>query len=410
MSTAPFAVNARPYRGRLYPEPDSPTRSPWQRDRDRVIHSSAFRRLQYKTQVFINHEGDFFRTRLTHSLEVAQIARSMARYFNVDEDITEAIALAHDLGHTPFGHAGEEALSSAMEPWGGFDHNTQALRQVTVLEQRYLQFDGLNLTWETLEGLVKHNGPVRNPSSWLRDYTSAHPLELETFSSVEAQLAALADDIAYHGHDLDDGIKSGLLTLDDLVDVPVVGDALKAARALVAEYPRQPITAFGAGQSVGDAPTTGSASANTVEQRIRHETVRRIVHALVSDVLSQTSLNLGRLDPASADDVRRAKAPVVCFSPLMDEANQRIRSFLFANLYRHWRVNRMSYKARHVVTALFDTLGASPSLLPDGWRQQALTASDEAGRRRIVADYLASMTDRFAMEEHRRLTDLSVPG
>ncbi|MFT8718182.1 deoxyguanosinetriphosphate triphosphohydrolase [Acetobacter sp.] len=392
MKTAAFAVSARPTRGRLYPEEESPTRSPWQRDRDRVVHSSGFRRLQYKTQVFINHEGDFFRTRLTHSLEVAQIARSMARFFGVDEDITEAIALAHDLGHTPFGHAGEDALSLAMETWGGFDHNTQALRQVAALEQRYFQFDGLNLTWETLEGLVKHNGPVCEPSAWLSDYDAAYPLELDSYASVEAQLAALADDIAYHGHDLDDGIKSGLLSLDDLVDVPVVGDALRDARALTATLPE------------------GTSRPSALDQRIRHEMVRRIIHALVSDVLKQTGRNLAALDPASADDVRRAKGPVVGFSPAMAEANAGIRRFLFANLYRHWRVKRMTHKAKHVLAELFDTLASSPALLPDGWREQAAAACDEAGKRRVVADYLASMTDRFAMEEHRRLTDLSVPG
>ncbi|MCH4091716.1 dGTP triphosphohydrolase [Acetobacter sp.] len=410
MVTAPFAVNAHASRGRLYDEPPSPTRSPWQRDRDRVIHSSGFRRLQYKTQVFINHEGDFFRTRLTHSLEVAQIARSMARHFGVDEDITEAIALAHDLGHTPFGHAGEDALSLAMEPWGGFDHNTQALRQVTVLEQRYLQFDGLNLTWETLEGLVKHNGPVNHVSRWLKDYTAAQDLELHTFASLEAQLAALADDIAYHGHDLDDGIKSGLLTLDDLVDVPVVSDALREARRIASSLPPRPVTAFGAGSRTGDAPTTSSAFIATQDQRLRHEMVRRIVHALVSDVLTQTEKNLIALTPQSANDIRHAAGPVVGFSPAMGEANAQIRSFLFANLYRHWKVKRMTHKAKHVVAELFDTLGSSPGLLPDGWREQAAIAPDEAGHRRVVADYLASMTDRFAMEEHRRLTDLSVPG
>ncbi|GBQ25379.1 deoxyguanosinetriphosphate triphosphohydrolase [Acetobacter estunensis NRIC 0472] len=391
MKPAPYAVNARPTRGRFHAEPEATTRSPWQRDRDRVIHSSGFRRLQYKTQVFVNHEGDFFRTRLTHSLEVAQIARSMARHLNVDEDITEAIALAHDLGHTPFGHAGEEALAAAMKPWGEFDHNTQALRQVTMLEHRYLQFDGLNLTWETLEGLVKHNGPVTHPSAWLREHDTHFCLELGSFASVEAQLAALADDIAYHGHDLDDGIKSGLLSLDDLVDVPVAGEALREARALAATL-------------------TDTATPVALEQRIRHETVRRLIHRLVSDVLRQTALNLTTLAPQSADDVRHADRPVVTFSPAMHEANQGIRTFLFARLYRHWKVNRMSHKAKRVVTELFDTLGASPGLLPDGWNEQSRAAPDETARRRVVADYLASMTDRFAMEEHRRLTDLSVPG
>ncbi|GBR08795.1 dGTP triphosphohydrolase [Acetobacter oeni] len=409
MTTAPYAIHARPSRGRLFPEAESPTRSPWQRDRDRVIHSSGFRRLQYKTQVFINHEGDFFRTRLTHSLEVAQIARSMARHLNVDEDITEAIALAHDLGHTPFGHAGEDALSLAMETWGGFDHNTQALRQVTILERRYLQFDGLNLTWETLEGLAKHNGPVDYPSGWLRDYDAAHPLDLHTFASVEAQLAALADDIAYHGHDLDDGVKSGLLALDDLANVPIVGPALKEARELARNLPPRADPRYGAGET-GEPPAEGSVAIPAMEQRLRHETVRRTINILATDVLNRTKLNLAKLDPRSADDIRHADHQVVAFSPEIADANAAIREFLFAKLYRHWKVNRMTHKARHVVAELFATLGASPGLLPDGWRDQALAATDEPARRRVVADYLASMTDRFAMEEHRRLTDLSVPG
>ncbi|NHN84987.1 dNTP triphosphohydrolase [Acetobacter musti] len=409
MTTAPYAIHARPTRGRLYSEPESPTRSPWQRDRDRVVHSSGFRRLQYKTQVFINHEGDFFRTRLTHSLEVAQIARSMARHLNVDEDITEAIALAHDLGHTPFGHAGEDALALAMAPWGGFSHNTQALRQVTVLERRYLQFDGLNLTWETLEGLAKHNGPVDHPDGWLRDYNEAHPLELDTFASVEAQLAALADDIAYHGHDLDDGVKSGLLALDDLAHVPIVGNALKEARSLARHMPPRSAPHYGAGET-GEPPAEGSVAIPAMEQRLRHETVRRVINVLATDVLTQTKRNLGKLDPRSADDVRHADRQMVAFSPKIADANAAIREFLFAKLYRHWKVNRMTHKAKHVVAELFATLGSSPGLLPDGWREQALAAADEAERRRVVADYLASMTDRFAMEEHRRLTDLSVPG
>ncbi|NHO32412.1 dGTP triphosphohydrolase [Acetobacter fallax] len=409
MTTAPYAIHARPTRGRLHQEAESPTRSPWQRDRDRVIHSSGFRRLQYKTQVFINHEGDFFRTRLTHSLEVAQIARSMARNLAVDEDITEAIALAHDLGHTPFGHAGEDALSLAMESWGGFSHNTQALRQVTILERRYLQFDGLNLTWETLEGLAKHNGPVDNPDGWLRDYDAAHPLDLHTFASVEAQLAALADDIAYHGHDLDDGVKSGLLALDDLTSVPIVGTALKEARSLARHLPPRSNPAYGAGET-GEPPAEGSVAIPALEQRLRHETVRRVINVLATDVLTQTKRNLLKLDPHSADDVRHADRPMVAFSPKIADANAAIREFLFAKLYRHWKVNRMTHKAKHVVAELFSTLGSSPGLLPDGWRDQALAATDEPARRRVVADYLASMTDRFAMEEHRRLTDLSVPG
>ena len=305
MSLAPYAVHMAPERGRrLHAEEESLTRSPWQRDRDRVVHSSGFRRLQYKTQVFINHEGDFFRTRLTHSLEVAQVARSMARYLRLDEDLTEAVALAHDLGHTPFGHAGEEALAAQMQPWGGFDHNTQALRQVTLLERRYLAFDGLNLTWETLEGLAKHNGPVRNPSARLREIDAQWSLDLGTYASAEAQVAALADDIAYHGHDLDDGVKSGLLSLDDLVDVPLVGDALRDARKLAEDLPK-------------DTPH--------IKQRIRHEMVRRVIHALTTDVLVCTRKRLADLAPQSVEEIRAASEPVVAFSPEMAEANKSIR-------------------------------------------------------------------------------------
>lgn len=385
----PYAVQPGEGRGRrLYDEPTSLTRSPWQRDRDRVVHSSGFRRLQYKTQVFINHEGDFFRTRLTHSLEVAQVARSMARYLQLDEDLTEAVALAHDLGHTPFGHAGEDALATQMQPWGGFDHNAQALRQVMLLERRYMAFDGLNLTWETLEGLAKHNGPVRRPSLRLAEMDALFPLDLGTYASAEAQVAALADDIAYHGHDLDDGVKAGLLSLDDLQDVPLVGGALAEARALAVDMP---------------------ASDPRTLRRIRHEMVRRVIHALVSDVLRCTRQRLADLAPRSVEDIRAASAPVVAFSESMHEANKGIRKFLFARLYRHWKVNRMTHKARHVTGELFTILTESPTLLPADW-QRAIPQGDEAGLHRTVADYVASMTDRYAMQEHRRLTDLSVAG
>nr|WP_279183858.1 deoxyguanosinetriphosphate triphosphohydrolase [Acetobacter syzygii] len=385
----PYAGQPGEGRGRrLHAEPDSLTRSPWQRDRDRVVHSSGFRRLQYKTQVFINHEGDFFRTRLTHSLEVAQVARSMARYLRLDEDLTEAVALAHDLGHTPFGHAGEDALAAQMQPYGGFDHNAQALRQVMLLERRYLAFDGLNLTWETLEGLAKHNGPVRRPSARLAELDALFPLDLGGYASAEAQVAALADDIAYHGHDLDDGVKSGLLALDDLVDVPLVGKALADARALAVDLPQSD-------------PRT--------HQRIRHEMVRRVIHALVTDVLVCTRARLADLAPRSVEDIRAAQAPVVAFGEAMEEANKGIRKFLFAKLYRHWRVNRMTHKARRVTAELFATLTESPNLLPAEWQPRE-GGKDEGAIYRTVADYVASMTDRYAMEEHRRLTDLSVAG
>ena len=382
MPRAPFAVRAETSRGRLHPEPDASTRSPWQRDRDRIVHSSAFRKLQYKTQVFVNHEGDFYRTRLTHSIEVAQIARSIARELNVDEDLTEALALAHDLGHPPFGHAGEEALSAAMKPFGGFDHNAQSLRVVTMLENRYAAFDGLNLTWETLEGLAKHNGPLRKPPPYVADYDSRHKLDLGTHASLEAQVAAMADDIAYHSHDLDDGLRARLFETTDIAHLPVVGEALEAARR---------------------------ASLDVPPPRLRHETIRRVINAFITDLVDETRRRLARLDPADADAIRHAKRPMVGLSEPMAEANRVIKEFLFARMYRHWRVNRMTAKARRVTASLFALLHEAPSLLPDDWRGRA----GEAGTPRAavtVADYIAGMTDRFAREELLRLTDLSVPG
>lgn len=383
---APYAVRRETARGRLHAEEDAPTRSPWQRDRDRVIHSAGFRTLQYKTQVFINHEGDFFRTRLTHSLEVAQIARSIARQLKLDEDLTEALALAHDLGHTPFGHAGEDALKLCMKDWGGFDHNTQSLRLVTHLEGRYHAFDGLNLTWETLEGLAKHNGPVKRPTPYLFEYDQRHHLDLASYASAEAQVAALADDIAYHGHDLDDGLRAGLLALDDIAGLPIVGPALERALAGVRTDDRY-----------------------ERERRIRHETIRQVINVLATDLTQQTRENIAALNPESADDIRNAPMPVVAFSETIARENKEIRKFLYARMYRHWKVNRMTRKARLATTEVFEILSEDPSLLPDGWREKA-KAADEAGRRRVVADYIAGMTDRFAMDEHRRLTELSMLG
>jgi dGTPase len=375
-------VRAETSRGRLHPEPAAPTRSPWQRDRDRVIHSSAFRKLQYKTQVFVNHEGDFYRTRLTHSIEVAQIARSAARALGLDEDLAEALALAHDLGHPPFGHAGEEALNLAMKPHGGFDHNAQSLRIVTLLESRYATFDGLNLTWESLEGLVKHNGPLRNPPGYIADYNDRQKLDLGTHASAEAQVASVADDIAYHSHDLDDGMRARLFGPDDIAHLPVVGEALRAARI---------------------------ASLDVPPPRLRHETIRRVIDAMVTDLLAETRRRLAKLAPKDVDAIRRSKQPVVGFSMAMAEANHVIKDFLHARMYRHWRVNRMSTKARRLTEELFRLLHQEPSLLPDDWRARA----GEAGTARAattVGDYVAGMTDRYAMDEYRRLTDLSVSG
>jgi dGTPase len=369
-------------RGRFHPEPESATRSPWQRDRDRIIHSSAFRKLQYKTQVFVNHEGDFYRTRLTHSIEVAQIARSVARELALDEDLTEALALAHDLGHPPFGHAGEDALAQAMKPFGGFDHNAQSLRVVTMLESRYAAFDGLNLTWETLEGLAKHNGPLRKPPQYVADYAARHDLELHTHASAEAQVAALADDIAYHSHDLDDGWRAQLFAPGDLAHLPVVGAALAEARR---------------------------ASLDVPPPRLRHETIRRVINALVNDLVEETRTRVAALAPTDAGMVRHAKRAVVAFSPAMAEANMAIKDFLFARMYRHWRVNRMTAKARRLTGAVFSLLHGDTALLPDDWRGRA-GESGTARAASTVADYVAGMTDRFAREEYVRLTDLSVSG
>ncbi|HVZ07342.1 deoxyguanosinetriphosphate triphosphohydrolase [Rhodopila sp.] len=380
--TAPYAVSPAHARGRLHPEPEAATRSPWQRDRDRIIHSSAFRKLQYKTQVFVNHEGDFYRTRLTHSIEVAQVARSVARALGLEEDLTEALSLAHDLGHPPFGHAGEEALNVAMKPFGGFDHNAQSLRVVTLLESRYAGWDGLNLTWETLEGLVKHNGPLRNPPPYIAEYNDRHKLDLNTHASAEAQIAAIADDVAYHSHDLDDGLRARLFTVDDLRHLPVVGEAVAAARMSSLDVP---------------------------PPRLRHETIRRVIDAMVTDLITETSRRLAKLNPVGPDAIRRARQRVVSFSPAMAEANQVIKDFLFARMYRHWRVNRMSAKARRLTEEVYRLLLADPTLLPDDWRARA----GEPGTQRcavIVGDYVAGMTDRYAMDEHRRLTDISFNG
>jgi dGTPase len=383
MERAAWAVRAETSRGRFHPEPEAPTRSPWQRDRDRIIHSSAFRKLQYKTQVFVNHEGDFYRTRLTHSIEVAQIARSVAREMLLDEDLAEALALAHDLGHPPFGHAGEEALSAAMKPFGGFDHNAQSLRVVTLLESRYAAFDGLNLTWETLEGLAKHNGPLRKPPPYVADYDSRHKLDLHTHAAAEAQVAALADDIAYHSHDLDDGLRAELFDVADIAHLPIVGEALTAA---------------------------SRSSLDVPPPRLRHETIRRVINIMVSDLVIESRRRIATLEPADADAIRHAKRPVIAFSAPMAEANRVIKEFLFARMYRHWRVNRMTAKARRVTGEVFTLLHNNPSLLPDDWRGRAGEGGPTPRAASAVADYVAGMTDRFAREEHLRLTDLSISG
>ena len=382
---APWATRSDATRGRLHPESESASRSVFQRDRDRIIHSTAFRRLKHKTQVFVNHEGDHHRTRLTHSLEVAQIARSIARTLALDEDLAEALALAHDLGHTPFGHAGEEALDAAMRDFGGFDHNAQTLRILTKLEHRYAEFDGLNLTWETLEGAVKHNGPLLHAGRTLDDLPAAivefsrdRDLELDTHAGPEAQVAAISDDIAYNNHDIDDGLRAGLFAIPDLLGLPLVGDMFREVRR---RYP------------VID------------EARLIHEAVRRLINAMVEDVVGETRRRIAAARPRDAAALRALPLPVADFSPAMADANRALKGFLFERMYRHWRVNRMTSKARRVVADLFGLLFREPECLPDEWRPRAID-HDERGRARVVADYIAGMTDNYALGEHRRLFDL----
>jgi len=379
---APYASNPENSRGRLHPEPEHEMRSPFQRDRDRVIHSSAFRRLKHKTQVFVYHEGDHYRTRLTHSLEVAQIARTIARALGLDEDLAEALALAHDLGHTPFGHAGEEALNAEMAPYGGFSHNDQTLRILTRLEHGYAEFDGLNLTWEALEGTVKHNGPLLGagiekpvPPS-VAEYDMKHPLGLDTFPGPEAQIAALSDDIAYNNHDIDDGLRAGLFAVADLAEVPLVGPVFDE---VAGHYP------------------------GLEESRLIHESIRRLIDRMVRDLVGETRRRLADSGVKSADAVRGLGQPVAAFSEAMGNHDRALKRFLHQRMYRHQRVNRMSSKARRVVRELFQLFLAEPARLPAEWRAQ--TGGSDAERARIVADYLAGMTDRFALDEHRRLVD-----
>jgi len=379
MELAPYAVSSVASRGRLHAEPPPTDRSAYQRDRDRVVHSSAFRKLQYKTQVFVTREGDFYRTRLTHSLEVAQIGRSLSRSLRLDEDLTEALALAHDLGHPPFGHAGETGLDAALSDFGGFDHNAQSLRVVTLLEHRYAGFDGLNLSWEMLEGLAKHNGPVAMPPAYVAQFDQKFPLDLQRQASAEAQVAAFADDIAYNAHDLDDGLRARLFTLADIADLPLLDAALAAARQLTSD-----------------------------EQRIRHEMTRRVINWMIHDVIVESQARLQDLAPRDVEAIRDAKAPVILFSEKLAAANAAIKAFLYQRMYRHWRVNRMSHKAQAVIKSLGSLLLAKPELLPDDWRVQAGDPNSQQAAS-VVRDYVAGMTDRYAMQEYGRLTDPSVP-
>jgi dGTPase len=392
IARARYASDPARSRGRLYPEASSPTRNPFRRDCDRIIHSTAFRRLAHKTQVFVFHEGDHFRTRLTHTLEVTQIARSLARALGLDEDLAEALALAHDLGHPPFGHAGERALDRCLTDFEGFDHNAQTLRVVTVLERRYAEFDGLNLTWETLEGVVKHNGPLtdregepigryrrRGLPHAIRIHAETQDLELWSWPSAEAQVAALADDIAYDAHDIDDGLRAGLFTLEDLAGVELIDDILRDVRAAYAPL------------------DTG---------REAHELMRRLITRLIEDVITQTGRRLQALSPRRAVDLRLAGEPAVGFSDDMAAADRAIKGFLSVRMYRHERIGRIMGEAENVIRDLFARYAAAPQDVPAEWVQNA-DAGEQSGRLRRIADFIAGMTDRYALIEHARLFEVT---
>lgn len=383
---APFACTPEATRGRLFPEVMSSFRSPYQRDRDRIIHSSAFRRLKHKTQVFVEHEGDYYRTRLTHSIEVAQVARTISGVLGLNTDLAECIALAHDLGHTPFGHTGEDALALLMQPYGGFDHNAQALRIVTKLERHYAGFDGLNLTWESLEGIAKHNGPVIGPNAdkkhagplpyALAEVNAAWDLELGTHASAEAQVAAIADDIAYSHHDLHDGLRSGLFSDADLMELPVTGPAYAEVDRLYPEL--DPI-------------------------RRRHEALRRVFGVMVEDVIAVAKGRLDAAQPQSVDEIRHMGVTIIRFSKPLYQELKAIRSFLFARMYRAPSVMLVRGKVTQVVNELFAGFMQDPELLPEDWRHDLETAKDDVEIARIIADYVAGMTDRYAIQEHGRL-------
>src|SRR5215212_9767605 len=384
---APYAEKAAQSRGRLHSEPESASRTPFRRDADRIIHSTAFRRLKHKTQVFVFHEGDHYRTRLTHSIEVSQIARALARSLGLDEDLAEALALSHDLGHTPFGHTGEDVLQACMAGFGGFDHNAQTLRVVTRLEGRYAAYDGLNLTWETLEGLVKHNGPLydaegrptqryaeRGVPLAILEYNAQQDLWLDTHASGEAQAAAIADDIAYDAHDLDDGLRAGLFTLEDLREVPLLDEIL---RGIDLEYP-------------------GLETSRRI-----HELTRRVITRFVEDAIAESDRRIATLAPADADDIRRAAEPVLAFSARIREADASVKRFLYPHMYRHPELMRVRRQAEEIVRDLFRRFMAEPTAMPEEWRS-ALPA-DEPRLARRVADYIAGMTDCYAVLEHQRL-------
>ncbi len=382
----PLAVYAcRPDRsyGRVFEEPESRYRTPFQRDRDRIIHASAFRRLKYKTQVFVYHEGDHYRTRLTHTLEVAQIARTLARFLMINEDLAEAIALAHDLGHTPFAHTGEVYLQNCMEHFGGFDHNDQSLRILTTLERTYPRWNGLNLSWETLEGVLKHNGPVNGELQIAaREIQEKIDLRIDTYASMEAQVAAISDDIAYNNHDVEDGLRAGLFKLEELEELTLLRDVLDDVRE---NYK------------------------NLSERHLVCEMVREMIGVMVNDVYTESQKNLKEVNPQSPEDVRIAGRQIVAFSSDMKKKVDELREFLFNRMYRHYTIERIRLKVERIVTDLFTAFTKNYRLLPEDWQHQIEEAggvADDTVRARIVADYIAGMTDRYAIREHEKLFDL----
>jgi dGTPase len=384
---ASYASDPWTSRGRLYPEGTSPTRSDFQRDRDRIVHTTAFRRLKHKTQVFIAHDGDHYRTRLTHTIEVAQIARALARALKLDEDLAEGVALVHDFGHTPFGHTGEDALHAVLEPYGGFDHNAQSLRIVTKLERRYAEFDGLNLTWESLEGLVKHNGPLldkdgqgtRGPVPQpIVDYCAIHDLELQSHASLEAQVAAIADDIAYNTHDIDDGLRSGYLTFEMLEDVPFLTGLMREVRNL---YPQLEASRF------------------------THEIMRRQITRMVEDVIGVTQSRLKAVSPETASDIRNAGVTFSTFSDEFAVTDKLIKKLLFTHIYRHPEIMRIRAGAAQIVTDLYHAFMAEPKEMQSHYWYDTIATMPEHVKARHVGDYLAGMTDTFAIAAHRRLFD-----
>ncbi|WP_102830357.1 deoxyguanosinetriphosphate triphosphohydrolase [Bartonella bovis] len=383
-SRAIYSTNPQKSRGRLFNETVSATRTSFQRDRDRIIHSNAFRRLKHKTQVFIADESDHYRTRLTHSIEVSQIARTLARALYLDEDLAEAIALVHDFGHTPFGHAGEDALNEAMAPYGGFDHNAQALRIVTKLEHRYANFDGLNLTWETLEGLVKHNGPLFGPHSSNKNvpidilqYNAQQDLELDCFAGLEAQCAAIADDIAYNAHDIDDGLRAHFLTINQFENIALTASLL---HNIEQEYPQLDQTQRG------------------------YELVRRQITVMVEDVIEQSQKNLAFIKPESVNDIYQAGQTIVTFSPTMAIQEKQLKDFLFKNLYYHDQVLTRRNAAKRIIQKLFDCYYKNPELMPENWCNK-ITHLTNQELARLIADFLSGMTDHYALREYHRLFD-----